>query len=87
MLAGVLFGAGVDATVVKKMKLLIVLLTFLMIYPMMVTLNIKHLQQGLNLRLHLPIDYLALSLSRGRQHLPLKKVRIKHAVMYQSSRS
>jgi arsenite transporter len=51
MLFGFLFGAGVDPTVIKKMKILIVPLTFLMVYPMMVTLNIKHLQQGLNLKL------------------------------------
>lgn len=51
MLAGFLFGAGVDATIVRKMKLLIIPLTFLMVYPMMVTLNIKHLQQGLNPKL------------------------------------
>jgi ACR3 family arsenite efflux pump ArsB len=51
MLLGFLFGAGVDPTVIKKMKVLIVPLTFLMVYPMMVTLNIKHLQQGLNLKL------------------------------------
>ncbi len=51
MLIGFLFGAGVDPIVIKKMKILIVPLTFLMVYPMMVTLNIKHLQQGLNLKL------------------------------------
>jgi ACR3 family arsenite efflux pump ArsB len=33
------------------MKLLIIPLTFLMVYPMMVTLNIQHLKQGLNPKL------------------------------------
>lgn len=51
MFAGFLFGAGVDATISQKMKLLIVPLTFLMVYPMMVTLNIRHLKQGLNPKL------------------------------------
>ncbi|MGB3211484.1 MAG: bile acid:sodium symporter [Desulforhopalus sp.] len=51
MLAGFLVGVGVDAAVVLKMKMLIIPLTFLMVYPMMVTLNIRHLQQGFNLRL------------------------------------
>jgi ACR3 family arsenite transporter len=51
MLGGFLFGGGIDATIVRKMKLLIVPLTFLMVYPMMVTLNIKHLKQGLNPKL------------------------------------
>jgi ACR3 family arsenite transporter len=51
MLGGFLFGGGIDTTIVRKMKLLIVPLTFLMVYPMMVTLNIKHLKQGLNPKL------------------------------------
>ena len=51
LLAGFLFGAGSDPALVAKMKILIVPLTFLMVYPMMVTLNIKHLQQGMNLKL------------------------------------
>jgi ACR3 family arsenite transporter len=51
MLGGFLFGGGIDATIVRKMKLLIIPLTFLMVYPMMVTLNIKHLKQGLNPKL------------------------------------
>ncbi|PLX50650.1 MAG: arsenite transporter [Desulfobulbaceae bacterium] len=51
MVAGFFFGAYVDADQVRKLKSLIVPLTFLMVYPMMVTLNIKHLQQGLNFKL------------------------------------
>lgn len=51
MIAGFLFGAGIGTTVSQKMKLLIIPLTFLMVYPMMVTLNIQHLKQGLNLKL------------------------------------
>jgi len=51
LLAGFLFGAGSDPALVAKMKILIVPLTFLMVYPMMVTLNIKHLKQGMNLKL------------------------------------
>lgn len=51
MIAGFLFGISVDPVMVKKLKYLIVPLTFLMVYPMMVTLNIKHLKQGLNVKL------------------------------------
>lgn len=51
MFAGFLFGAGVDATISQKLKLLIIPFTFLMVYPMMVTLNIQHLKQGLNPKL------------------------------------
>jgi ACR3 family arsenite efflux pump ArsB len=51
MIAGFLFGAAVGTTVSQKMKLLIIPLTFLMVYPMMVTLNIQHLKQGLNPKL------------------------------------
>lgn len=51
MVGGFLFGGGVDETIARKMKLLIIPLTFLMVYPMMVTLNIKHLKQGLNPKL------------------------------------
>lgn len=47
MLFGFFFGAVVDPIFVKKLKSLIMPMTFLMVYPMMVTLNIKHLQQGL----------------------------------------
>jgi len=41
MIAGFLFGAAVDAELVFTLKGLIVPLTFLMVYPMMVSLNIK----------------------------------------------
>jgi ACR3 family arsenite efflux pump ArsB len=47
MIAGLLFGSITDHSIVAVMKSLIVPLTFLMVYPMMVTLNIKHLRQGL----------------------------------------
>lgn len=47
MIAGLLFGGITDHSIVAVMKSLIIPLTFLMVYPMMVTLNIKHLQQGL----------------------------------------
>lgn len=51
MLLGFLVGAILDPSIIKNLKLLIVPLTFLMVYPMMVTLNIKHLKEGLNLKL------------------------------------
>lgn len=51
MLAGFLFGAALDKELVLSLKVLIVPLTFLMVYPMMVTLNITHLKQGLDLPL------------------------------------
>ena len=47
MVAGFAFGAAVDPSVAKKLKSLIMPMTFLMVYPMMVTLNIKHLQDGI----------------------------------------
>lgn len=47
MAAGFLFGISADKTVVANLKSLIVPLTFLMVYPMMVTLNIKHLKDGI----------------------------------------
>ncbi|MGD9309655.1 MAG: bile acid:sodium symporter [Desulfosarcina sp.] len=47
MIAGLVFGSITDHSIVAGMKTLIIPLTFLMVYPMMVTLNIKHLQQGL----------------------------------------
>ncbi|SDO55690.1 arsenic resistance protein [Desulforhopalus singaporensis] len=47
MIAGLLFGTIIDRSQAAFMKVLIVPLTFLMVYPMMVTLNIKHLRQGL----------------------------------------
>ncbi len=54
MILGFIFGMTADPTIVKKLKALIVPMTFLMVYPMMVTLNIRHLQQGLkNVKLQL----------------------------------
>jgi len=47
MIAGLVFGNIIDQSIVARMKTLIIPLTFLMVYPMMVTLNIKHLKQGL----------------------------------------
>ncbi len=48
MIAGLVFGNIIDQSIVGGMKALIIPLTFLMVYPMMVTLNIKHLKQGLS---------------------------------------
>ena len=47
MSLGFLFGMVVDQETVKSLKILILPMTFLMVYPMMVTLNIKHLQDGI----------------------------------------
>jgi ACR3 family arsenite efflux pump ArsB len=47
MLAGFAFGAFGETGMIKSLKALIMPMTFLMVYPMMVTLNIKHLQQGI----------------------------------------
>ena len=51
MVLGFVFGITVDADFSKKLKLAIIPLTFLMVYPMMVTLNIAHLKQGMNVKL------------------------------------
>lgn len=51
MTAGFFFGVMGDPAFVKQLKSLIVPFTFLMVYPMMVTLNIKHLREGVNFRL------------------------------------
>ena len=51
MFAGFLFGVAIDEEQVLWLKGLIIPLTFLMVYPMMVTLNIKHVTQGLNVPL------------------------------------
>ncbi len=59
MAAGFVFGINVDPAAVKKLKALIVPLTFLMVYPMMVTLNIKHLREGTkNLKLQLTTQFI-----------------------------
>lgn len=47
MILGFLFGKGVNQETVKSLKMLIMPMTFLMVYPMMVTLNIKHLKEGI----------------------------------------
>ena len=51
MVAGFLVGVFTDQHFVKTLRYLIVPLTFLMVYPMMVTLNFKQLRQGLNIKL------------------------------------
>jgi ACR3 family arsenite efflux pump ArsB len=48
MFLGFLFGLNFKTDL---LKFLIVPFTFLMVYPMMINLNIKHLQEGINLRL------------------------------------
>ncbi len=48
MIAGFAFGAAMDAELVLTLKGLIVPLTFLMVYPMMVTPNIKRHHHGIN---------------------------------------
>jgi ACR3 family arsenite efflux pump ArsB len=54
MVCGFLFGIAVDADIVKQLKALIMPFTFLMVYPMMVTLNVKHLKEGIkNVKLQL----------------------------------
>lgn len=47
MLAGLAFGALVAPSLAGQLKILILPLTFLMVFPMMVTLNIRSLGQGL----------------------------------------
>ena len=47
MSMGFLFGKGVNQETVKSLKALIMPLTFVMVYPMMVTLNIQHLKEGI----------------------------------------
>ncbi len=52
MAVGYLLGITATPATLKNLKALIMPLTFLMVYPMMVTLNIKHLQEGIkNVRL------------------------------------
>lgn len=51
MVSGFIVGLFVDQKILESLRYLIVPLTFLMVYPMMVTLNITHLKQGLNFKL------------------------------------
>lgn len=53
LVIGIIGGYLLDGETVKQMKSLIVPLTFLMVFPMMVTLNIKHLKQGLQPKIQL----------------------------------
>jgi len=47
MIGGYLAGICLSPEVIKHLKALIIPLTFLMVYPMMVTLNIRHLLEGI----------------------------------------
>jgi ACR3 family arsenite efflux pump ArsB len=59
MLAGFLFGVSLSSGMVSQLKALILPLTFLMVYPMMVTLNVKHLQEGIkNVKLQLMTQFI-----------------------------
>lgn len=52
MIAGFCFGITVNPATVQTLKNMIIPLTFLMVYPMMVTLNINNLKDGIkNVRL------------------------------------
>ncbi len=51
MLAGIVCGQVIEQTIVSAMKILIIPLTFLMVYPMMVTLNPAHLMKGIEPKL------------------------------------
>lgn len=59
MIAGFFLGISVDSSLSKQLKTLIVPLTFLMVYPMMVTLNIKHLKEGIkNIKLQVSTQFI-----------------------------
>ncbi|WP_456385310.1 arsenic resistance protein [Desulfolithobacter sp.] len=59
MILGFFFGINIDPDLIKKLKSLIMPLTFLMVYPMMVTLNIKHLKEGIqNVKLQLTTQFI-----------------------------
>jgi len=59
MLAGFMFGISSSSGMVSQLKALILPLTFLMVYPMMVTLNVKHLQEGIkNIKLQLMTQFI-----------------------------
>jgi ACR3 family arsenite transporter len=58
MLAGFLAGISLPPALIGSLKTLILPLTFLMVYPMMVTLNIKHLQAGVkNIKLQVMTQF------------------------------
>lgn len=48
---GLIFGSSINPDSISHLKFFIIPLTFLMVYPMMVTLNFAHLKQGVNIRL------------------------------------
>ncbi len=59
MAAGYLLGITATPATLKNLKALIMPLTFLMVYPMMVALNIKHLQEGIkNVRLQVATQFI-----------------------------
>jgi ACR3 family arsenite efflux pump ArsB len=59
MAAGFVFGVSAGDGLVSGLKVLIVPLTFLMVYPMMVTLNIRHLRDGIkNVRLQIITQFI-----------------------------
>ena len=59
MLAGFLLGSSLRPGLISHLKTLILPLTFLMVYPMMVTLNIKHLQEGIkNIKLQVMTQFM-----------------------------
>ncbi len=59
MVAGFCFGITIEPANLKTLKSLIIPLTFLMVYPMLVTLNIRHLQDGIkNVRLQLLAQFI-----------------------------
>ena len=59
MIMGFLFGVSVSADFLKQLKSLIIPFTFLMVYPMMVTLNINHLKEGIkNVKLQVTTQFI-----------------------------
>lgn len=53
LIAGLLFGGLAEPSLVARFKSLVLPLTILMVYPMMVTLNIRHLLNGLQPRVQI----------------------------------
>ena len=59
MILGFLFGVSVSVDFLKQLKSLIIPFTFLMVYPMMVTLNINHLKEGIkNVKLQVTTQFI-----------------------------